>query len=99
MCVEVGGGDHIVFNKILVEGESFGIDGRPIVLNFGFMHLFVQRMYTCGRRPYQDIGNVPIGPWTIGSGELVYDEPLDGLASQRKTNVIVQPCVHRAEHI
>jgi hypothetical protein len=31
------------------------------------------------QRPHQGIGNVPIGPWTVGSGEIVCDESLHGL--------------------
>ena len=30
-------------------------------------------------RPHQGIGNVPVGPWTVGTGEIVCDESLDGL--------------------
>lgn len=30
-------------------------------------------------RPHQGINNVPIGPWTVGTGEIVCDESLDGL--------------------
>ena len=30
-------------------------------------------------RPHQGIGNVPIGPWAVGAGEIVCDESLDGL--------------------
>ena len=31
------------------------------------------------QRPHQGIGNVNIGPWTVGSGEIVCDESLHGL--------------------
>lgn len=30
-------------------------------------------------RPHQGINNVPIGPWTVGNGEIVCDESLHGL--------------------
>ena len=30
-------------------------------------------------RPHQRINNVPIGPWTVGTGEIVCDESLHGL--------------------
>lgn len=30
-------------------------------------------------RPHQGIGNVTIGPWQIGTGDIVYDESLHGL--------------------
>ena len=30
-------------------------------------------------RPHQGIGNVPVGPWQIGAGEIVCDESLHGL--------------------
>ena len=30
-------------------------------------------------RPHQGMGNVPIGPWTVGTGEIVCDESLNGL--------------------
>ena len=30
-------------------------------------------------RPHQGIGNVPIGTWTVGTGEIVCDESLGGL--------------------
>ena len=32
-----------------------------------------------GPRPHQGLGNVPIGPWKVGSGEIVCDESLHGL--------------------
>ncbi len=32
-----------------------------------------------GSRPHQGIGNVPIGPWHVGTGEIVCDESLHGL--------------------
>jgi len=31
------------------------------------------------QRPHQGIGNVPVGPWTVGTGEIVCDESLHGL--------------------
>jgi putative transposase len=31
------------------------------------------------QRPHQGIGNVPIGPWAVGSGEIICDESLHGL--------------------
>ena len=31
------------------------------------------------QRPHQGIGNVPIGPWTVSTGEIVCDESLHGL--------------------
>jgi transposase InsO family protein len=30
-------------------------------------------------RPHQGIGNVPIGPWTVGTGKIVCDTSLNGL--------------------
>ncbi len=30
-------------------------------------------------RPHQGIGNVPVGPWKAGTGEIVCDESLNGL--------------------
>jgi putative transposase len=30
-------------------------------------------------RLHQGIGNVPVGPWTVGTGEIVCDESLNGL--------------------
>ncbi len=35
--------------------------------------------YYNGLRPHQDIGNVPIGLWQIGTGVIVCDESLHGL--------------------
>jgi putative transposase len=32
-----------------------------------------------GSRPHQGIGNVPIGPWQVGTGTIVCDESLHGL--------------------
>ena len=32
-----------------------------------------------GVRPHQGIGNVPIGTWEAGTGELICDESLHGL--------------------
>ncbi len=31
------------------------------------------------QRPHQGLDNVPIGPWQVGSGEIVCDESLHGL--------------------
>ena len=30
-------------------------------------------------RPHQGIGNVPVGAWTVGAGEIICDESLNGL--------------------
>jgi len=42
-----------------------------------FVETYIQHHNT--ERPHQGIGNVTVGPWTVGTGEIVCDQRLDGL--------------------